>query len=142
MRAMDMQPFDLAELVPQPEQAGPADVSFSQACRLSDAGPAFSIRDDDGRLVFTGGFVELPNDSALVWSRIAALTPREMVRVTRMVRAVIDEADYRRITAHVRTGHAGGHGWLRRLGFRREGTMRELEPGMDFDLYSRLKGER
>lgn len=142
MRAEPMQPFDLAELVPQPEQAGPADVGFAHACRLIDAGPAFSIRDADGRLLFTGGFVELPFDSALVWSRIASVTPRQMVRLTSMVRAVIDAADYRRTTAHVRTGHAGGHGWLRRLGFQREGTMRALEPGTDFDLYSRLKGER
>lgn len=142
MHAADMQPFDLAELVPQPEQAGAADVSFSHACQLIDAGPCFSIRDDAGRLVLTGGFVELPFDSALVWSRLAAMTPRDMVRVTRMVRAVIDAADYRRTTAHVRTGHAGGHAWLRRLGFSREGTMRALEPGTDFDLYSRLKGER
>ena len=142
MRAMPMQPFDLAELVPQSEQAGAADVSFTHACQLIEAGPAFSIRDAGGRLVFTGGFVELPHESALVWSRLATLTPREMVQVTHMVRRVIDAADYRRTTAHVRTGHAGGHGWLRRLGFRREGTMRELEPGMDFDLYSRLKGER
>lgn len=147
MRTSPMLATDLAELVPQPEQAGPADVSIARARQLADAGPCYSIRMDSapgsaGLLIFTGGFIELGMGVALAWARIAPICRRDMALVTRIVRGVIEASDYRRTVMYVRTGFAGGHRWARHLGFSREGTLREHEPGVDYDVYARLRATR
>lgn len=49
--------------------------------------------------------------------------------------------DYHRIEAVVRVGHAAGHRWIRRLGFRREGLMQNYGYGgtIGYHLYARIR---
>lgn len=140
MIASAMIPTDLAELIPQDEQAGPVDLSPDRAQVFIDAGPCFSVRAADGRLIFVGGLIDQGGGKAHCWSRIATLTVREFVPLTAMVRRVIDAAGYRRTVMEVRTGFDRGHRWARHLGFVREGTMTSWgADGQDFDLYARIR---
>lgn len=127
--------FDVREA--QAEMRPYFSAEYAEAIAQTEAFTGFI----NGRIVGCAGFICPWPDRATCWALIAAgVTNRQMIEITRAVKAAIDLRTERRLEATCDTDFVGAHSWLRHLGFTREGTMRAYTPaGRDNDIYSRIK---
>ena len=110
---------------------------YADAIAQTDSFTGFA----DGKIVGCAGFISQWPGRATCWALIAdGVTKRQWVEIDRVVRRAIELRTERRLEATCDTSFAGGHAWLRHLGFTREGTLRAYTPdGRDNDMYARVK---
>lgn len=94
----------------------------------------------EGRPVICAGLVEQWEGRALAWALISEEAGPHFVHVTRLIRKILNMAQYRRIEAHVDCEFIQGIRWAEMLGFEVEAKMsRFTAEGRDAFLYVRFK---
>lgn len=123
---VELRPYraaDLAGLTLQPSQAAWRDLAGeATALALESAGPAWSLVAGDQTLA-CGGVVDRGAGRGEAWMLLGADAGRRMLRLTRIVRAWLEIAPYRRIEAASACAFPPGGRWLALLGFENEGPM-------------------
>lgn len=128
IRVDPFDPADVAAMTVQPAQAA-AGVDWAALARANHAaGPAFTARAADGRVLLCGGAVEVHAGYATLWSVLAADAGPYLLALTRRVRWFVEKLPHARIDAHVRGGHREGRRWMRSLGFAREARLHQAFP--------------
>lgn len=95
---------------------------------------------EDGKTIGCGGIIELWENRAQAWTILSLHALGRFRHVHRMVRAVLDDAPWRRIEMDVDAGHEAGVAWAVRLGFSCEGLRRQYTvDGRDVFLFARVK---
>lgn len=140
MIVVPYQPHHLAALEMQPAQAAVAHtIPEGYDTWLHEVGPAFTVLGPAGVLALCG-LAEEWEGRAQCWAMLSVHVGRNMLALTRAVRAHFDAAPYRRIEAQTPEDFQEGHRWLRLLGFACEGPMANYYPdGRTAIRYARIK---
>lgn len=122
LRVDPFQPDDLLGLKVQGHQISATEaVEEGEAEWLSRAGPAFSIRRPDGRMVAAIGLVHMWDGRAMAWALLGADIKDVMLPLTRAVAAWLRyKCTYRRVEAFIDPTFPQGIRWADILGFNRE----------------------
>ncbi|WP_186058641.1 GNAT family N-acetyltransferase [Burkholderia gladioli] len=141
MIAERLRPDHILAVDLQPAQAtigGVLTPSYAEhLCTLPGVGWALV---DQGVTLGCGGIVEVWPNRAQAWTLISPALLRQFRAAHRMVRAVLDDAPWRRIEMDVDAEHAAGVAWAERLGFALEGVRRKYTAdGRDVMLFARIK---
>lgn len=125
----------------QPAQARTAGVLTREyaehLCSISSVGWAIV---ENGVTLGCGGIVEIWENRAQAWTLISSALLSRFRPAHRMVRAVLDDAPWRRIEMDVDASHEAGIAWAEHLGFVNEGVRRKFTvDGRDVILYARVK---
>lgn len=105
-----------------------------------EAEGGFAAVDETGAVLGIGGFSPTSLWGAEVWAVLDRRWRRHAKTITALVDAEIATCGYRRIEANVLVDFAGGHAWIRHLGFQVEGTRRAAwVDGRDVVMYSRIQ---
>lgn len=75
---------------------------------------------DDGRPIACAGITPYWEGRYLGWSFLGRMTNRQMVHVTRYVKAFLGMAKFRRLEISVDCDYPAAHAWARHLGFELE----------------------
>lgn len=102
---------------------------------------AYTVIDDDGKVLAIGGVQEIWHNRGVAWSYIAADLGPKMLAVHRIVKKGIALWPQKRIELYVETGFSQGHRWAKMLGFKRETQVMEkgLPNGKDCSVYVRIQ---
>jgi len=92
----------------------------------------------DGQVIACVGLIQHWPGRRFVWAYLAHDAGRHMLRLTWQVRRWLRYHGAGRIEAAIDPEFHASVRWARRLGFQREGTMRQYVPGKDYDLYARI----
>lgn len=97
----------------------------------------------DGVPIACAGVQEAWNNRGVAWALISTDAGLHMHAVTRAVRMYLTQfAKWNRVEAYVDVRFTAGERWIKMLGFKIEGVMREFTPeGSDTYLCARLKSE-
>lgn len=106
-------------------------------------GPAATVVDPEGRIVFCCGLHVMWKGTAILWSVFSPLA-RKYVHTWRVVQRLLDycqdEAGFTRIQCDVDPRWADAVRFLLKLGFVCEGVMRRFGPGgIDKALYAKVR---
>jgi hypothetical protein len=130
-----------------PDHIAAMDVQPSQRDHLlagdsyADAGPAWTARDDSGRIIFCGGFAQLGASYVHAWCVMATGKGADLVAVTRAARRVIAGANWRRVEMFSDARNEAASRWAEKLGFGLEGVRREaLDDGGDMLVWAIIRG--
>lgn len=114
---VDFEPAHLAQLNLRPEQADDAALIGAGAMDAVARGPAYTVRAGD-RIICCAGLAEVEAGHASAWALFAdGLCLGDWSRLTRILRAVLDTAAYRRIDMLVRCDFPAAQRFARHLGF-------------------------
>lgn len=141
MIAEHLTPAHILAIDLQPAQAGIAGALTREyaekLCTLTRVG--WTIVDGDV-VLGCGGIVEIWENRAQAWTLISSALLRRFRPAHRMVRAVLDDAPWRRIEMDVDAAHTAGIAWAEHLGFVNEGVRRKYTvDGRDVILFARVK---
>lgn len=95
-------------------------------------GPVWTIRADDGRVLWIGGFLIAAENHASAWCLLAENVGAAMVAITRICRALVDGAQWQRLDMAIRRDIPVSVRWAGQLGFVYE---RPLDAVPDHDVY-------
>lgn len=109
----------LGEIVPQPTQSVPAGAE-----QYAAAGPAWTARANDGRILFCGGFGLIDPGYAHAWCVMAAAKRADLVPITRACQRVIAGSAWRRVEMFTDARREDASAWAQHLGFELEGVRR------------------
>lgn len=126
---------DLDGLTIQPAQASALADHDALALSLS-GGPVWTIRADDGRVLWIGGFLVWHEGHASAWCLLADAIGSAMFGVTRICRVLIAAARWQRLDMAIRRDFAASVRWAGQLGFEREGVLQGV-PDHDVYIYRR-----
>ncbi|HWN46803.1 MAG TPA: hypothetical protein VNM71_05565 [Steroidobacteraceae bacterium] len=141
MRVEKLRAWHLEALELQPSQAmfGTSIKQPDYQRMIVNAGQAFAAVSGD-TVLGCGGMTELWENRAQIWALVSKDAGPHMVGIHRAVEGFLKQAPQRRIEAYVLVGFAAGSRWIRRLGFKHEGTMRAYSPeGDDYELFARVR---
>lgn len=111
--------------------------------RYAEAGPAWTARDDSGRIIFCGGFARLGVSYVHAWCVMSTDKGADLVAVTRAARRVIAGSNWRRIEMFSDERFAAATRWAEALGFALEGVRRAaLDDGGDMLVWAIVKERR
>lgn len=107
---------------------------ITELVALEQSGPAYTAM-IDGDVVGCAGVILSWRGCGEVWSVLAdeaKLYPLFLHRsVKRMLNMIIEEHELHRVQGIVINGVEKGHAWMRRLGFKSEGLMKNYTPDKD-----------
>lgn len=137
---MQISPFrkgDLLAMTVQPSQRMSADMLLRLGTQFEAAGRAFTARDDEGRVLFCGGAVELHEGHAQLWAIFAEAKGHAMFRILTATRTFIESLPHRRVDTPVIDDRCARQ-WALLLGLRADVVLRDAAPGGgDLILYRR-----
>lgn len=107
---------------------------------LLNNGDAYAIVKDD-KVLFCGGFYEETKDRALMWALLSKHIKHDMLSVHRIVKRYIQNTSYYRLYARVNVDFLNGIRWVESLKMEFEGIEKQFVKGMDFAIFSRIKGD-
>lgn len=130
-------PADLLAIELQPRQQAPGMQTPQIAANLAESKEAFTAT-VNGEVIACIGLIEFWPGRRFVWAYLAAQTGPHLVALTWRARRWLRYHGAGRIEAAIDPTFRAAVRWACRLGFEREGTMREYVPGKDYDLYARI----
>lgn len=146
---MTVEPFkasDYCEIVPRsPEEIEALGTDqWRELLARYERDPSWTMRDDEGRIVFFGGLTLLWPGVAEAWSVMSDLVEEYPLAVVRECRRRIDEAfetqGLRRVQAIIADDNQRALKMMRLAGFEVEGLLRAYAPdGKDCFILGRLK---
>lgn len=135
-------PAHLRALALQPAQAWFSDMlrDDSYAESLAESKWAYTLM-LDGRIIGCLGVLEIWPGRGMAWALLADEIGAAMIAVHRIVhRFLWSECPLTRVEAYVDARFEAGHRWVHRLGFEREGLMRQFgQHGGDMVMWSRIR---
>jgi len=127
---------DFLILRPQPMQEGLMPWQTMEIANdLAQSNETYSVT-VDGEVVACVGLIQHWPGRRFVWAYLAWNAP--MVPLTWKVRRWLRFHGEGRIEAAIDPQFKASIRWARRLGFKREGRMKQYVPGKDYDLYARV----
>ena len=132
-----VRPSMALELNLQADQIGQAPLSPENLFLLAKDGHSWHVR-LDGRLVALGGYALVWPGRAVVWGYLGRDAGPAMPAMTRRIRCELARAAVPRYEAYAGVRHTAARRWLKLLGFRKEGTMRQFMLGGDFVMFARV----
>lgn len=142
MIVVDYRPHHLRLIKIQAAQEAMASmITVEYALLLKNAGPAYTVLDDDGEVLFCCGTAKQWEGRFVVWSVLSKFaTKKKFVWISRKVKSYFDKSDIRRLEMTIDVGFDQGVRWAELLGFKRECKMEKFNPdGTDAWLFSRVK---
>lgn len=141
MKTVAYEPEHLVALSLQPAQRYLGDFVTPDYARALAKYDAYSVLDNDEKVIACAGVLPQWRDRAFGWSFIAADAGRHFLYIHRSVSAFLDGVPVRRIETTVDCEFAAGHRWARLLGFMLEAErMRGYRvDGGDCALYARVR---
>lgn len=125
---IDVRPYapgDQAMLAMQHWQTRHGDMA-GLADRMSQRGPAWTVRDAANRVICCAGLIDVHARFAIGWAALALAKGQDMVALTRRCRHEIDAGGYARVEMLCDMDFEGAHRWALALGFELEGVRRKL----------------
>lgn len=129
-----------------PEHAAAIELQAMQAgergegCDYAAGGPAWTVRDGNGRIIGCLGFIKVAPSYAVAWALLAENKRNSLVALTRVARRVIEGAGWRRIELHTRADFEAAMIWAEMLGFEIESVKRKAATdGGDVLVWVRLR---
>jgi hypothetical protein len=123
----------------QSVEAATAEARLSELALVRQQGPAWSVIGDEGVLALAG-VVTAWTGRGVAWCLLSQEAGRQMIPLTRAVRAYLSGLSYRRIEMYVDAQFVPGCRWATLLGFRNEGRMAAFFPnGNDAFMYGRAE---
>ena len=117
------------------------DIMQEQECAALERFTSWSLIDEDNDVVACGGLVPQWKGRYTAWMYITRKASKCMLRITRLVKAVLDDAEGR-VEMTVRKDFSEGHRWAKLLGFEVEnppGILKQYGPfGEDHISYVRI----
>jgi RimJ/RimL family protein N-acetyltransferase len=107
---------------------------------LARSREAWSLIDDDGKVVAVIGAMETHTGVAYLWTFMSCDASKHLLTIYRFTRTWIDRLGFRRLECTVLSGFKAAHRWMRLLGFKRETSrpMKKWDGVDDFHLYSKI----
>lgn len=131
-------PEDFLALRLQPMQSQPiAGQTEANADDLAASTESYTAT-VDGEVIACIGLIQFWPGRRLVWAYLAYNAGPHMLRLTRLILRWMRYHGQGRIEAAIDPEFPASIRWAHRLGFQREGTMRQYVPGKDYDLYARI----
>lgn len=142
IEVLSFSPADLDQMEVQPMQAHRIGADKARWARVGrEGGPAWTVRNEAGRILLCGGFIVIHSHYALAWTVLAEGKGADFVAMTRRVRFALDSAPWRRVELHTDPEFPEAARWARLLGFRCEGQYEAvLEDGSDQCVWARIRG--
>lgn len=115
-------------------------ITAEHAQQLANAdGVAWAALDGED-VIACAGIVQVHEQRGMAWAMFSERALCQFKLIHRVVRAVLEGTQWRRIEMTVDVRHSAAIQWAERLGFKREGLMRAVTPdGRDCFLYAKVK---